>query len=738
MSPSDINKKREIIYSYIEKKQLKSAIDRVKELVALQHNWSLSEKLIELETNYKFMLHYLVEGKGDPQQDKIYDKLFRDIYIITDDATESLFLQDSSSIFYEKLRVQNVREAVTFLDYKDILKKQADTVKFLDLLEEGEEKDARVRKYSLAHENTLRDLFYYIYTSSRANNDFIESLNVFIDDAVIPVNDKCMVISALTLNIFERFDAAKILFLLDVCLRPQHEIVARAIIGIIPIFQIYRRRCQLYPEFSNRLKLLSDNINFNRRFIRAVTGYIQAHETEIITKRLNEEIIPEMMKLSPMIGKKIKLDEWMGESGLDEKNPEWQKILDESGLTDKLQEFTDLQMGGADVFHSTFSNLKKYPFFNELSNWFLPFDSQHSSVRSVFGGEMKSSTMIESMFETSLICNSDKYSFCFSIMLMPEEYRNMMIGQLGAEGDEIKNLQEEELSLNPNQKEDSIIKQYIQDLYRFFKLHPRSSNFKDIFNLPLNFLEIEEFHPIVLQPRYLEQIALYYFEKNNFSEASGAYKMLSERVQPKSEFWQKMGYCKQMMADIRGALDDYLHADLIEDNNTWLLNRIAHCYRVLKEAETALEYYRRLEQFRPDDLNVQLNIGHCYLELKQYDEALNYYFKVELLNNNNTRAWRSIAWCAFLSNKFDVAQTYYTRILENKPNAHDYLNAGHVALCLGNNNKAVEFYKLSQNSAGSLEAFNSMLEDDIEVLNEAGVDTKILPIIVDKMLYDSE
>ena len=738
MSPSDINKKREIIYSYIEKKQLKSAIDRVKELVALQHNWSLSEKLVELETNYKFMLHYLVEGKGDPQQDKIYDKLFRDIYIITDDATESLFLQDSSSIFYEKLRVQNVREAVTLLDYKDILKKQADTVKFLDLLEEGEEKDARVRKNSLAHENTLRDLFYYIYTSSRANNDFIESLNVFIDDAVIPVNDKCMVISALTLNIFERFDATKILFLLDVCLRPQHEIVARAIIGIIPIFQIYRRRCQLYPEFSNRLKLLSDNINFNRRFIRAVTGYIQAHETEIITKRLNEEIIPEMMKLSPMIGKKIKLDEWMGESGLDEKNPEWQKILDESGLTDKLQEFSNLQMEGADVFHSTFSNLKNYPFFKELSNWFLPFDPHHSSVRPMFSGEMKSSTMIESMFETSLICNSDKYSFCFSIMLMPEEYRNMMIGQLGAEGDEIKNLQEEELSLNPYQKEDSIIKQYIQDLYRFFKLHPRSSNFKDIFNLPLNFLEIEEFRPIVLQPRYLEQIALYYFEKNNFSEASDAYKMLSERVQPKSEFWQKMGYCKQMMADIRGALDDYLHADLIEDNNTWLLNRIAHCYRVLKEAETALEYYRRLEQFRPDDLNVQLNIGHCYLELNQYDEALNYYFKVELLNNNNTRAWRSIAWCAFLSNKFDVAQNYYTRILENKPNAHDYLNAGHVALCLGNNNKAVEFYKLSQNSAGSLEAFNSMLEDDIEVLSEAGVDTKILPIIVDKMLYDTE
>src|SRR5690606_18571003 len=105
-----------------------------------------------------------------------------------------------------------------------------------------------------------------------------------------------------------------------------------------------------------------------------------------------------------------------------------------------------------------------------------------------------------------------------------------------------------------------------------------------------------------------------------------------------------------------------------------------------------------------------------YLELKQYDEALNYYFKVELINSNNTRAWRSIAWCAFLSSKFDVAQSYYTRILDNKPNAHDYLNAGHVELCLCNNHKAVEYYKLSQNMAGSIKQFNSMLEDDSKVL----------------------
>lgn len=738
MSPSEVNRKIKEVHGYIEDRQLKHAIDSVKELNEMQHNWSISEKVDELETNYKYMLHYLVEGKGDPEQNKIYDKLFRDIYSITDDAAENLLIRESSSVFFERERLMNVRTPISIDEYKDIIIKQADTFSFLELLEDGPEKESRKKQNAAVHENSLSDMFYAVFVSPRANSDLIKSLNSFIDDGIIPVNDKCMLISALTLNIMQRFDAAKVLFMLDICRSSEVEIATRTITGIIPIFQMYRKRWHLYPECIDRLKLLSDDAEFTRRFMTTILGFIQAHETEKITKRLTEEIIPEMMKLSPMIGKKIKLDEWMGESGLDEKNPEWQKILDESGLTDKLQEFSNLQLEGADVFHSTFSNLKNYPFFREMSNWFLPFDPQHSSLQRMFSNQQEGNQLIETMLSSSLICNSDKYSLSFSIMMMPEQYRSMMINQLGAEGDEIKNMQEEELTLKPYQKEETVIKQYIQDLYRFFKLYPRNSDFTDIFNLPLNYHEIEAFQSIVMHSRHMEKIALYYFEKNNFPEALSAYNMLAEIAPAKSEVWQKIGFCKQMMADIRGALDAYLHADLIEDNNTWLLNRIAHCYRVLKDANTALEYYRRLEQFRPDDLNIQLNIGHCYLELKQYDEALNYYFKVELIDSNNTRAWRSIAWCAFLSRKFDIAQRYYSRILDNKPNTHDFLNAGHVELCLSNNRYAVKLYEQSLKEAGSFDTFLRMLRDDVDELQEAGVDTDILPVIVDKMLYDSD
>jgi tetratricopeptide (TPR) repeat protein len=193
-----------------------------------------------------------------------------------------------------------------------------------------------------------------------------------------------------------------------------------------------------------------------------------------------------------------------------------------------------------------------------------------------------------------------------------------------------------------------------------------------------------------------------------------------------------------MMADMKGALEAYLHADLIEENNTWVLQRIAHCLQGTERTHNRSRILPPSGTVPSDDLNIQLNIGHCYLELKEYEKALNYYFKVEMLNSNNTRAWRSIAWCAFLSRKLDVAERYYARILETKPNAHDYLNAGHVALCLEQTKRSVELYKLSLGKAGNFETFETMLAEDEDELQEAGVDISILPVILDKIRYDKE
>lgn len=737
MNPNETSKIYAAVLDHVENNRLKDAFDTLKSWAAALQNWSAAEKISELETNYRYMIHYLVEGKKDPDQQKIYSRLIRGIYLLADDLSEQWQIRNSSALFFEKARIANIRQPLSLNEYRDIICQLVDTSAIIELMPEGEEKKSRLHQNSIKQEETVQDLFYSLFSSPRATDEEVKAYRDFTSHTLIPTSVKCMLISALTMNLLQRFDPKKFDFLLESCYHPESEIALRAVVGIVPVLREYKKRWIHYPEITGRLSVMADDAIFSRRLVSVIIQFIQAHETEKITKKLTEEILPGMMKLSPMIGKKINLEEWMGESGLEEKNPEWQKILDEAGLTDKLQEFADMQLGGADVFHSTFSNLKNYPFFNEMSNWFLPFDKRHSSLHSFFSERPEDDNLLSTLLNTTMICNSDKYSFCFSLMLMPEQYRNMMATQLGAESDELKKMTEEELLLNPNQQEETICKQYIQDLYRFFKLFQRRNDFVDIFSAPLDYHRLQPLYPVVQRTANLERIALYYFEKNNFREAADAYLMLTGMGSATNETWQKIGYCYQMLGMVKKGLDAYLKADLMDENNTWVLRRIAHCYRLLKEPESALHYYRRLEQLTPDDLNIQLNIGHCYLELDQYAEALNYYFKVDLLSHDNTRAWRSIAWCAFLSRKFDVAQRYYAQIIENRPNTHDYLNAGHVELCLLNTKKAVELYVQAVRSAGSLSTFQTLFDEDLDELREAGVNMEILPIILDKVRYDT-
>ncbi len=725
--------------SLIEKRELKSAFDSISSMAEDLHDWRITEKLNELKNNYKYMLHYLIEGSDDPEQDKIYTKLIRDTYKLTDDSRETALLQESSELFFEKMRTFSVSPPLSLDEYSEQLKKKVDTKSLLSLFEEGDAKRSRTKNNAQEHERIVSEMFYSIFCSPRANNDNIKEYESFLFDNVIPSDDKNMFISALMFNILQRFDYKKVLFLLECCAHEDMHISMRAIISLTPILQLYNDRWHLYPELNSRLSLLSDESYFRRRLLIAIIEFIQSRETEKITKKLTEEILPEMMKLSPIIGKKIKMDEWMGETGMDDKNPEWQKILDDAGITDKLQEFSSLQMEGADVFHSTFSNLKSYPFFNEMSNWFLPFNLEQSQLQGFVSENTVNKGVINSITNASFICNSDKYSFCFSIMMMPEEYRKMMSSQLGAESEELKNMRDEEFSINPYQEEESVCKQYVQDLYRFFKVYPRKNDFTDIFAFSLNFHAIEAIATIVSDPKNLEKIALYYFEKNHLEEALSAYEILSELDNANSEVWQKIGYCKQHLGSIQSAIKAYLRAELIESsNNTWVLRRIAQCYRLIKQPESALNYYRKLEKLHPDDLNIQLNIGHCFLELKEYEEALKNYFKVEWIDDTNTRVWRSIAWSSFLSHKFEVSQRYYQKVIQDKPTSHDFMNAGHVELALNNMKEAMNYYAESIKNIENMKSFNALLKGDFEELRQAGVDLKIIPALLDKIAYDLE
>ncbi|NDV79405.1 lipopolysaccharide assembly protein LapB [Dysgonomonas sp. 511] len=732
-----ISLKREILQN-LSKRQLKDAFALLGKLTINTQDWKISETLSELETNYKFMLHYMFEGVEDSQRKALYNKLLRSLYELTDDAADELLNTDSSNVFYEKYRINALKQQ-SLTDYHSDLKEITASISLLDLLENAEEKNAKNIEFAIRRERLASDMFTSVFVSPRAGEKDQEEHIAFIDNIDLPVREKCLFISALSLSLFHRFDARKVQVLMHTATADNMQLRARSIVGLVIVMQMYDIRWALYPELQDRLAIMSEDPDFRKAVLRTIIQLIRSRETEEITKKIKEEILPEMMKLNSLAGRKLNMEELMGaDLDLSEKNPEWKKELEESDLGKKLQEYSHLQMEGADVFHSTFASLKSFPFFSDMSNWFLPFDPSYSEVAPLFPDDKTNNLLKAAVLDSGHMCNSDKYSFCLSLKQIPQAQREMMMGQMGAESEEVKQLQREAQAMNPRVDEEVVSNQYMQDLYRFFKVNPYRNNFFDIFSLSLNFLNKQSIAPLISDNESMRKIAHYCFDKNNFKEALYIFEKMIKADEQNEDLWQKIGYCRQMLNNNDGALEAYLQADLLRPDNSWIIKRIAQLYRAQKKAGLALSYYRKAAKLNPDNINIELNIGHCLLETGQYEDALNAYFKVELIDTKGTKALRPIAWTSFLLKKYDVSQRYYKRILERKTTIHDYLNAGHVELCVGNKKEAVDFYRQAVYKDNDFELFALLFDADKDTLISHGADEQLFPFLFDQIKYKME
>ena len=146
--------------------------------------------------------------------------------------------------------------------------------------------------------------------------------------------------------------------------------------------------------------------------------------------------------------------------------------------------------------------------------------------------------MLDSMTFAAFMCNSDKYSLYFSMMQLPKEARKMMMNQFDSQATEMIQQNKEEL-ISKRGKQDTIIGQYIQDLYRFFKLYPGHLDFTDIFTMPLDFHNLAILRPYISDKESLTTIAEYYLRKNYFNDALTIFDQWRKRIKIATFFSRK-------------------------------------------------------------------------------------------------------------------------------------------------------------------------------------------------------
>ena len=728
------------ILKLVKGRKLKDALNILRELVLSSGKGDFISRHEELDKTYETLLKYAVDGVSDPERDKIYRKLQVSILELADVARQYALMKTSNQYLYNLKRQIENRAGIVKEEAMNSIDSLAFDDELANVLTDSFVSAKDSKGEYLRHQETLSKIFNLILLTDKFKDADIKLVKSLWISKNFPWYEQAIVISALTISSIRSFDVKKIELLMEYSLDSNEQIRQRALVGLFLSLYIYDSRLEFYPELLEEIKDLKSipDIETNIEFI--AIQLLKTKETEKISKKLNEEIFPEVAKFQPKLKDKLDLDNILSDEFLEDKNPDWERVFEDApDLLDKLQEISKLQLEGSDVFMAAFSRLKNFPFFDEMINWFRPFHIDNYMIRDALSREDKSfdaDLFLDSLSQSFFLCNSDKYSFCLNIEQMPQMQKNMMLEMFRAETEGLKELQKEDDVLNKSTHTKSIYSQYIHDLYRFYKLHPLRSEFADIFKMRFDFYKSEFFKILVDDELIIRNIAEFFFEREFYEQAFEIYHSLNEKGDNSLEIFQKMGYCSQKLRKYEDALNYYKMAELYDTNRAWNIKKIALCYRNVKNYEESLKYYLEAEQLEPDNLYVQTFIGHSYLDLKDYENALKYYFKVEFLAPDNKKVLRPIAWCSFALGKLDTAKNYYLKLIESEANKYDFMNLGHVEWCLGNRHAALKNYKLSINSNNNnLNLFMAGFEEDRELLLKNGVNPEEIPLMLDYLKY---
>ncbi|MDD3080441.1 MAG: hypothetical protein PHH37_15250 [Paludibacter sp.] len=733
MNTSQIIAIYKTILSHIALGRLKKAFDQTSLLIDELQIGNYADRYNELRQNYQYLLDYYIKGIEDPERKTVYNKLISRIFTLNNDLCEELLFRNSSSIEYTQQRYfPHSRKYKTSTELLISLKYYHSQSMILKDMENNHE--VEMRRLRSNYEFACAELFTLFWLIFNIGNEEKNVFTTIMSSEYGGEREKTLLVSALTMNLWRRFDETKLMLLFDCSDSESPQVKQRALTGLCFILARYNRFLQYFPAIRNRLMIMADNNHTQENFNNIIIQIISTVETDKISKKLRDEILPEIMKISPKLKDKMDAENLLKSDEWGEENPEWQEILENSGISDKLQELNELQMEGADVYMSTFSMLKSFPFFNEISNWFLPFDIQTLEISSLFEKDEKS--ILAAFVGNNIMCNSDKYSFCLSILQMPEGQRNMLKQSFKTESEQLEEMAKDEAMLMPDISAKNISKQYVQDLFRFFKLHPNKNDFSDMFDLALMLHKTYLFDILTSNSSLKARIAEYYFAKSHYKEAIDLYKNLVIESQPTAALYQKMGYSYQQLSQINMAIDAYEKADIIQPDDLWTIRKIALCYRLSGDYAKALEYYQHVDFLKPDQQSVLLQIGKCMVEIGRFKEALNIYFKLDAAEEGNIKVWRAIVWCAFVSGNLKKATYYSEKVLNDQPVAQDFLNAAHVAWCKKDIDEACDLYRKSINILNNdIDTFTDLFDKDRNYLKNNGITDDELSLMIDELSF---
>jgi len=539
---TDFHKKS--IQSLLSEKRLAEAFAELRQTAQTLQNWQLNNRLDELEESYKYMIRYVADGCNDPQREEIHNGITAKLMELADITEQELTVQNSPKLYYETLRMERKypRSMEALLEaYHECADK---TALFYELPADKRDSDQE-RTLLMEKEKAANAVFKHIWVTFPVTANEAGTLDKLFADADATAEIKELAMAATMLSLLEHYSEHLLLSLLDLYAANAFNdasLSMKALCCALIAMHCHRETIKHSSAISLRIANIADSERGRRDIMTVFLQFIRSRSTERISQKVRDELVPKLMKLSPEMRRKMR-DGFSDDIEEMAKNPDWQEMLNESGITDKMQELSRMQAEGSDVFLSSFARLKNFPFFNDVANWFVPFTPRHSSIFRVFAGN--SGSMLLSMVDrTGAFCDSDKFSFALSVATMPDQHRSMMMAQFDEQQEQVINEMAGSLP-NPDKQRENIANKYVQSLYRFFNLFRSRNDFYNPFSTRLNLIDVPFVSDALSDTKSLRLIAEFYFSMQCYTDALSTFGKVLKQDSPTASDYQKTGYCHE-------------------------------------------------------------------------------------------------------------------------------------------------------------------------------------------------
>lgn len=727
MKTNDLQRRCTEITKCIDTGRLTDAMTRLRALSEGLMAYEVSDEIDRVSDTYNYMLKYAMLGAADPQRPRMYADIVDRLLTIMDILTDKALTVETPTLYYNVKRYERTQpgDSVTAL----LTRYRHELSRTSVFGTAGAKADPL--GVAQAAEALEKRLFNRLWVTNPLSDADVQQLYDAMTDSVIPAHTRRLLLSALTLGLMQYYDERRLLLLLDAYAQAgdDTDMAMTAMAGALIGMFIHNARVSRSEAVAARTAAMRDETSWSADVPMMFMEFIRTRDIERIDKTFREDIIPTISKITPDLKRSIsKIDPENADAEL---NPEWADMLDKSGISAKLRELSEMQEQGSDVMMSAFASMKSFTFFNDISNWFLPFHEGHSNYINL-NDELRGALR---MFSTAMnLCDSDSYSLLLSLTQVPGKQLDMLRKAQGMGGD-----MEEMLEQVRNAREHTAqserreaANRCVRDMYRFFKLFRRKGEFRDPFDGKLNLLTVDILCPDFGDIETIKVVAEFYFAHQQWSDALAVMRLLDDRGEISAQLYQKMGYCCQQMNEYSGALEYYHRAELLDAASIWLIRRIARCYRLIGQHERATHYYKKLDEAQPDEFGTTMALGTLSIEVGEYERALQYLHKAEFINEKSHKPWRPIAWAALMTGDLDKAARYYGRIEADSPDGTDILNMGHLCLIRGDVAGAVSRYRTSATVSGNgIERLVKQINGDHEALIRLGVPDDLLTLLPD-------